>query len=153
MVENDEFRAITNYLYKDINAWLLTSSNTCRKQILRTYDEQKKKLIKEFRYLKCKIYLIVDAQTLDNSIAILRIVAKHLDPRRVLRTLTLAMRQIRRAYTSANLAGIIADVIKEYKVTNVLSYISIDNALTCNVLMQELLNSQLLNSLNFVLFP
>lgn len=50
------------------------------------------------------------------------------------------MREIEGAHTGAKMASIVIDVISDFGITDLLGYISMDNASPCDVLMQELSN-------------
>lgn len=76
MVECEEFRAIANYLYQDVDAWLPATHRTCSTWIDRQYEEHKKQQIGRFKEVEGLVHLVVDGWTAKNGICILGIVAK-----------------------------------------------------------------------------
>lgn len=138
MVENDEFRALLNYLYRDIDAWLPTTHRTISNWIFRTRDEHKATKMEALLNAKSVIHIILDLWTSPTTLSVLGVVFSFVGQNGLHQTITAAMREIDGSHSGNNIAKHLLDIVKEWGITNKLGWIIMDNATSNDTMMEKL---------------
>jgi hypothetical protein len=141
-VNNAAFRRLFKYLKRDV---LLPSPTTIRTRLQLLFREVEEKIRAEIPP-NTKISIAVDAWTSPNKIAFLGVVGYWITDNWELREVLLGFEQIHGAHTGENLAGLVADILKRYKIESQLLGFTSDSASNNTTLAAAL--SEALNQLS-----
>lgn len=138
MMQCDEFRALLNYLYPDINLWLPLSNKTVSGWIFRTRDDHKERNLEVITNARSRIHLVLDLWTSPSSIAILGVVFSFIGDDNQHHTITAAMREIDGPHSGNNIAKTLLEIIRDWGIANKLGWIVMDNASNNDSMMEKL---------------
>ena len=141
VVENSFFRELLAWFSPKLAKEVPRSYNVIKGWIMDAFKEKKIEIKTMISRLKSNIHLSFDLWTLDNSLALLGVVAHFVDKDYQLRTIMLALRRITGSYSGENLAYTLEQIIEEFEITGRLGYFVLDNAESNNTCIEYLLKN------------
>jgi hypothetical protein len=141
LVECPEFRALLSYLNSNVDQWLPSAHKTIRTWVMRQFEIEKEKVKSRLQNAKTKIHLSLDIWTSPSNKPIFGIIAHYISDSRALEQVVLAMKEIKGNHKGENLALVLIDVICNWEIAVMLSYIVMDNASNNDTMMQSLSTS------------
>ena len=143
MTEIPEFRDLLLYLNPEVNNWLPTSHNTIHKWTIRSYNNERTRVIQAVQSALSKIHFTVDLWTSTNNLALLGIIGHYITENGELRQSILGLREVHGRHTGENQASIVVNVIREFGIASKIGYFMMDNATN---------NDTMINALSGLLF-
>jgi len=139
VVENNCFRDLIRIAHVGL-AEMIPTGNTIRKWILDLY-ETKKAILKAKLHDEAigQIHISFDLWTSLNGLALMAVVAHFTDKDYRVQTRLLALRRLYGEHSGENQAELLADVLKDYELTDKIGYFVTDNALNNNTAVDILL--------------
>lgn len=135
MVEHDYFRYFIGTLQP---MFKMVSRNTIRSDIMSIYKEEKEKLYGEFDKMSNRISLTTDLWTSDQVVGYLCLTAHFIDDEWVLRKKIINFVQVESPHSGEVLARVIKDLLLEWNIDKKINTITVDNASSNNVMVEDL---------------
>ncbi|KAM5529351.1 transposase-like protein [Fusarium oxysporum f. sp. phaseoli] len=106
--------------------WLAAS--TIRQWVMNMFEVRKERLRQDMLDSRNSISLSFDLWTSPNYLAVLGVAAHFIDKSGLRRTAVLALREVEGEHSEENIADVLLQVIKDYKITDRVGYFMSDNA-------------------------
>ena len=126
-IENPYFRKIVRLLNKGM-ADLIPCRNTIRKWVIQEFEQRKRNMRHELRAARSNIHISFDLWTSPNCYAIMAIVAHYIDSSGARKTNLIALRSLDGEHTGENMAALLLNVFREYKIGGHIGFFILDNA-------------------------
>jgi hypothetical protein len=126
-IENPYFRKIVRLLNEGV-ADLIPCRNTIRKWVIEEFEQRKKKMRHELRAARSNIHISFDLWTSPNCYAIMAIVAHYIDSSGARKANLIALRSLDGEHTGENMAALLLNVFREYKIGGHIGFFILDNA-------------------------
>ena len=137
-IQNHDFRVFLEHLNPVANSKLPDSHTTIQDRIMMLYKDTKESVGYQLREAISDIHFTCDLWTSPNHLALLGNNAHFTSENLTLNTTTNALRELKAAYSGANMTEIFWDVLNEYRITNKCGYWVMDNATSNDALLKEL---------------
>src|SRR5271170_7109987 len=126
-IENPYFRKIVSLLNEGV-ADLIPCRNTIRKWVIQEFEQRKREMRHELRAARSNIHISFDLWTSPNCYAIMAIVAHYIDSSGARKTNLIALRSLEGEHTGENMAALLLNVFREYKIGGRIGFFVLDNA-------------------------
>jgi hypothetical protein len=127
-IENDYFRDLLFYLFPPLADLLPKAASTIRQWVMNMFEVRKERLRQDMLDSRSSISLSFDLWTSPNYLAVLGVAAHFIDKSGLRRTAVLALREVEGEHSGENIADVLLQVIKDYKITDRVGYFMSDNA-------------------------
>jgi hypothetical protein len=140
-IENGYFRDLLFYLFPPLANLLPKAASTIRQWVISAFKERKERLRHDMHDARSSISLSFDLWTSPNHLAVLGVVAHFIDNTGTRRTAVLALREVEGEHSGENIADVLLQVIKDYKITGQIGYFMADNASTNDTCINSVLQA------------
>jgi hypothetical protein len=137
-VEDDCYRDTLLCLNSAVGSYLPTSGNTIRNWIMDEYETRKQEVQDALHARKGLVHYSFDMWTSSASMAMIAIVAHHISKTGEAKDCLLGLKQVESDHSGANMAEVIAPVIKEYGLQDRVGYFVLDNVKSNDTCVQAL---------------
>jgi hypothetical protein len=137
-VEDECFTDLILYLNPTLESHLPSSGNTIRNWIMDEYRARKEEVRAAFHASKGLVHYSFDMWTSSASMAMIAIVAHHISKTGEAKDCLLGLRQVESDHSGANMAEVIAPVIREYGLEDRVGYFVLDNIKSNDTCVQAL---------------
>lgn len=107
---------------------LIPCRNTIRKWVIQEFEQRKRKMRHELRAARSNIHISFDLWTSPNCYAIMAIVAHYIDSSGARKANLIALRSLDGEHTGENMAALLLNVFREYKIGGRIGFFILDNA-------------------------
>ncbi len=122
-------------------AKMLPKRDTLRRWVLELYFEEKKRLKKRLHRSKSRIHISFDLWSSPNYYALLAVVAHFIDHEGQRQQVLLAIKPVEGEHTGLNIASVILQMFKEYRIGKKIGYFVTDNASNNNTAIDAVLRA------------
>ena len=126
-IENLYFRKMMELLNATV-ATFLPCRNTLRKWVMDEYEGRKRKKRHDLRAARSNIHISFDLWTSPNCYAFMAIIAHYIDSSGVRKADLIALRRLDGEHTGENMAALLLEVFREYKIGGRIGFFILDNA-------------------------
>jgi len=127
-IENIYFRDMLFYLFPPLAKLLPKVADTLRQWVKDAFEVKKEKLRQDMREAHSNISVSFDLWTSPNYLAILGIVAHFISKDGKRRTAVLGLRELMGEHSGENMAEVLLQIFKDYKISGRIGYFMADNA-------------------------
>lgn len=127
-IENTYFRDMVFYLFPPLGNLLPKASNTIRRWVMDTFEVKREKLKHDLREARSSISISFDLWTSPNYLATLGVVAHFIDKNGDRRAAVLGLRELMGEHSGENMAEVLLQIFKDYKISGRIGYFMADNA-------------------------
>ncbi|KAL6405977.1 HAT domain-containing protein [Ilyonectria robusta] len=140
-IENGYFRDLLFYLFPPLADLLPKAASTIRQWVMNMFEVRKERLWQDMLDSRSSISLSFDLWTSPNYLAVLGVAAHFIDKSGLRRTAVLALREVEGEHSGENIADVLLQVIKDYKITDRVGYFMSDNASANDVCVDSVLRA------------
>lgn len=126
-IENLYFRKMMELLNATV-ATFLPCRNTLRKWVMDEFEGQKRRKRHDLRAARSNIHISFDLWTSPNCYAFMAIIAHYIDSSGVRKADLIALRRLDGEHTGENMAALLLEVFREYKIGGRIGFFILDNA-------------------------
>src|SRR5436305_9128747 len=137
-IEAESFRRIIEYLDVAAVSKLPKTADTIRADTIRYFQEAKSTIIELLSMAKGMIHLSFDLWTSPNHKHMIALTAHWTSPEYTIKTLLLAIREVKGSHTGKNISEIVYEVAKEYGMVEKLGFFMMDGASNNDTSIEEL---------------
>lgn len=127
-IENVYFRELLFYIFPGLSTFLPKARDTIRRWIKEAFELKKERLRLDMQEAHSNISISFDLWTSPNCLAILGCIAHFIDKNGKRRTAILGLRELQGEHSGENIAGVLLDIFKDYKISGRIGYFMADNA-------------------------
>jgi hypothetical protein len=140
-IENIFFRDLLYYLFPPLAKLLPKAANTMRKWVKDAFEAKRETLRQDMRDAHSNISISFDLWTSPNYLAILGVVAHFIDKFGKRRIAVLGLRELNGEHSGENMAEILLQIIRDYKIMGRIGYFMADNASTNDTCINAVLQA------------
>lgn len=126
-IENLYFRKMVELINASVAAFL-PCRNTLRKWIMDEFERRKRRKRHELRAAKSNIHISFDLWTSPNCYAFMAIVTHYINSTGARKADLIALRRLHGEHTGENMAALLLEVFREYKIGGRIGFFILDNA-------------------------
>jgi hypothetical protein len=138
-IENSLFRDLLFYLFPPLEKLLPRAASTIRQWVKDAFEARKDKLRQDMREAHSSISISFDLWTSPNYLAILGVVAHFIDRNGERRTAVLGLRELEGEHSGENMAEVLLQTFKDYKISGRIGYFMADNATSNDTCIEAVL--------------
>ncbi|KAJ6785140.1 hypothetical protein PWT90_08160 [Aphanocladium album] len=127
-IENSYFRDMLFYLFPPLGNLLPKAADTIRRWVIDAFEAKKEKLRYDMREARSSISISFDLWTSPNCLAVLGVVAHFIDKNGQRRAAVLGLRELMGEHSGENMAEVLLQIFKDYKISGRIGYFMADNA-------------------------
>ena len=139
-VSHPKFRALLEYINPSVNRVLSDSSTTIRTHAAAIFKKGKKRLRSILSRALSDIHITCDVWTSSNHLALLAVVGHYTTDQLERRQTLLALRELHDQHSGVNMAELILNVLRDFKILNKVGYFVMDNIKNNNTLTDHFAN-------------